>query len=232
MQALIDTYKNTGGLHHAYVIEGDRDTVFTALQTFLDTDMKWNTHANPDFWHATYDSFGVEDARDLKEMQQHKAFGEHGKKIFIVSFNFITLEAQNSLLKVFEEPTSGTHFFIITPSADIFLPTIRSRVIVVSHDTDGSGKTSNKGDVSKFLKSTHAERLEIVTDIVEDKEKIKAIEFLNQLERELSEKWGTDLDQEKINTFKEIIKCRRYLGDRAPSVKLILEHVALSTPIC
>lgn len=231
MQVLIDTYKNTGGLHHAYVIEGDRDTVFTALQTFLDTDMKWNTHANPDFWHATYDSFGVEDARDLKEMQQHKAFGEHGKKIFIVSFNFITLEAQNSLLKVFEEPTSGTHFFIITPSADIFLPTIRSRVIVMSHHTQQEEKGGGLS-IKNFLKSSLSERLEMVTQIIEDKEKIKAIEFLNQLERELLEKWGTDLDQEKINTFKEIMKCRRYLGDRAPSVKLILEHVALSTPIC
>ena len=57
---------------------------------------------------------------------------EIGKKIFIIETGFFTREAQNSLLKVFEEePTEGTHFFVFTPSAETLLPTLRSRMVIL-----------------------------------------------------------------------------------------------------
>ena len=78
------------------------------------------TSGNPDFCHMSFDSFKIDDARDLKSVEYEKGFGV-GKKIFLISANNILLEAQNTLLKIFEEPIKNTHFFIITPNTDVLL---------------------------------------------------------------------------------------------------------------
>ena len=49
--------------------------------------------------------------RALKDAQTRGAFGG-SRKIFIIGANSFTREAQNALLKTFEEPTAGTHFFL------------------------------------------------------------------------------------------------------------------------
>lgn len=225
--------------HHAYVIEGERDESLSRLFSFLEKEMVFERHGNPDFWHASFETFGIEEGRQIKEMQEKKSFTPNGRKVFVISLNFITREAQNSLLKVFEEPTEGTHFFLIVPSAEIFLPTVRSRVATLSFDdfekagVARSTKSirSSTGIAEKFISSTPAARLSLLADILEEKDKVRAIDFLNNLEKELYGVWGTDLDAQKSAIFKQIIKCRDYLGDRAPSVKMILEHIALVTPV-
>ncbi len=237
MKILKDNFAKTKTLHHAYVLEGQHDIIFKNLRDFLQKDFNFNTHGNPDFWHATYDSFGIEDGRQLKDMQEKMAFGTDGKKVFVISLNFITLEAQNSLLKVFEEPTAGTHFFIIVPSAEIFLPTIRSRVEIICREDRGDGAQGigdNKANaelVKSFLKTTPAKRFELFKKIIEEKEKQKAIDFLNGLESELYVVWGKNLDKQKSEIFTQIMKCRIFLGDRSPSVKMILENIALIVPV-
>ncbi len=217
-------------LHHAYVIEGERERALKDVFEFLKEKIQFERHGNPDFWHASFDTFGIDEGRDLKEMQLKKSFTENGKKVFVISLNFITREAQNSLLKVFEEPTEGTHFFLIVPSAEIFLPTVRSRVAMLSFD-DASGATTDNSFVKKFMSASPVERLSLLSEIIEEKDKSRAIDFLNELERELYSVWGKKLDAEKSEIFKQIISCKSYLGDRAPSVKMILEHIALVTPV-
>ncbi len=216
-------------LHHAYVVEGEREESLKRLFDFLEKDVNFKINGNPDFWHASFDTFGIDEGRNLKEMQSKKSFTENGKKIFVVSLNFITIEAQNSLLKVFEEPTEGTHFFILVPSAEIFIPTIRSRVSMLSFGLEKN--TDDTDDVKKFISSSTAERLKLLEKIIEEKDKNLAIKFLNNLEKSLYEIWGKNLDSEKTETFNQIIICKNYLNDRSPSVKMILEHIALVTPV-
>lgn len=72
-------------------------------------------------------------------------------------------------------------------------------------------------------------KIEIIKNITEDKDKEKAISFLNNLEVILREKIDFS-SKEQAETLGEIIKCRDYLNDRAPSIKLLLEHIALIVP--
>lgn len=227
MENLVQVYKKTPTLHHAYTIEGNQKDNFAELLSFLEKVVGMKTRGNPDFYHETFDTFGVDEARALKEMQQKKPFEEGGKKVFILSFNFITREAQNSLLKVFEEPTAGTHFFLLVPSAEIFLPTVRSRVVIISQ----KNSINEKNFAKEFLSSSPKARLEILAEIIEEKDKARAISFLNNLEASLAKICNKNLDKDNVEILKQIITSRNYLHDRAPSVKMILEHVALVTPL-
>ena len=60
MQFLIDTYKKTGTLHHAYVLEGERKSVFARLKDFLQKHLKISHRGNPDFWYGEYEILGIE----------------------------------------------------------------------------------------------------------------------------------------------------------------------------
>ncbi len=207
---------NSNNLHHAYVIAGKREDILANLSAFIENDLKIAIKGNPDVWHQEHDTFTIDEARKLRELQSNKALSD-SKKIFIIALNGITVEAQNSLLKVFEEPTPQTHFFIIAPSSEIFLPTFRSRVMIVSHDS----KHVSDSVSENFLKKSIPERLKIVEQIVEEKNKAEAINLIDGLIRVLHSK--------KHDSFiiGELLKTRMFLNDRSPSLKLLLEHISL-----
>src|SRR3989344_6319738 len=226
MQELIDSYKSSKNLHHAYFLVGDGEEIFLELRGFLEEKVGVKTLGNPDFWYGKFNTLNIEGARGIAESQERKSFKSHlearlpSKKIFIIQTDFITEEAQNSLLKVFEEPTKGTHFFIISPQ-DNLLPTLRSRMQVIMSKT--------VFDSSKILNMEIAERLEKVkeiTDMIKDEEKTKqdAITLLNQIETELH-----NMDIEKsAKALKICESARASLYDRGAPIKMILEQVMLS----
>lgn len=170
---------NVTNLHHAYICEGEKDSIFPSICSFLENDLKFATKANPDFVYEEWDKFLISHARRLQEMQLNKTTNS-GRKIFIISFNFITREAQNALLKVLEEPTSGTHFFFITPSAHVFLDTVLSRIQLISdfkqkvninvnksiNKSININKDKYKAEEEKFLNAKLGERMKIVAKIV------------------------------------------------------------------
>ncbi len=232
MKSLIDTYKKTRTLHHACLLEGDKENIFTELRDFLENEMNFPVKGNPDFWYGEFDTFGIDDGRGIKELQTRKAV-MHERKIFIISANFFTTEAQNSLLKVFEEPTEGTHFFIITQNADTLLPTLRSRMFILPKTALGNCQGRSLEylvDTKEFLKSSKARRLELLKSIIEEKNKSTAISFLNNLEEVLYKKFqGRSLELVSVS-LEEIIRCKKYLNGRSSSVKMLLEHLALVVP--
>jgi DNA polymerase III delta prime subunit len=227
MQTLIDSYKNTGQLHHAYVLEGDTESAYKNVCEFCETDLNFETKANPHFIYEAYDKFLVDDARRLKELQMNKT-KEGQKKIFVISFNFITTEAQNSLLKVLEEPTKGTHFFILTPSSHIFLDTIKSRVSIFS---SANNFENNSVD---FLSMNMSERLKftakLVKDIKDEKaSKSDALKIVRNLEFQIHKKVENSSGDERVKYIKQlrgVNKVADYLHDNSASVKQLLEYTA------
>lgn len=225
-------------LHHAYCLEGDREVIVKNLLKFLEEDLKFSTKGNSDFYYASFETLGIDEGRTINEMQLRKAVTSP-RRIFIIAANFITREAQNSLLKMFEEPSSDAIFFLITPSASILLPTLRSRFIVLNFSRIADHKESNIltkdyfFDAKKFIEAAVPERLNIVKDLSEKivKEEISksvAVDFLNNLEKELVDRIDVGRATSKdMFIFNEIEKCRNYAGNRSPSIKMLLEHIAL-----
>jgi len=244
MALLIDTSKN---LHHAYLLEGKREIIFQELLDFLGTKLNFSVISNPDFWVGDFDTLGIDDSRAIKSFQSNKSFAEDHKKILVIKTNFITHEAQNSLLKVFEEPTENTHLFLIMPSGEGLLSTLKSRLMVLKELGVALSSDSPKLGVEEFLKADVTKRFELIKvflpkekeplNLRSGKDKIsktEVINFLNELEMELYKNFQTKRataspspsNSDIENIFSEIRQCRSYLNDRSPSVKMILEHLS------
>ncbi|MDE1875150.1 MAG: type II toxin-antitoxin system PemK/MazF family toxin [Patescibacteria group bacterium] len=212
-------------LHHAYFIEGERAAVLADIDAFMQDAFGIVRQGHPDVHFAEYESLGIDESRGLQDMQSMRPV-QGDRKIFILAADSITSEAQNSLLKVFEEPTPGTHFFIVSSSERILLPTLRSRLVVLSHPSarKNDAQKSAESEARKFIPMSPKARLEFVAHMIEEKDKAKAEEFLQAVIAELARGGGA---KKNAAALKELLALARYLKDRAPSVKLILERVAL-----
>lgn len=232
MDHLFSHYKKTGYLHHAHVIEGIPETVVPLLVEALREHLNIEAQGNPDVTVAYHDSFGIEEARTFKDVQTRAAFAD-GRKIFIVGADSFTIEAQNALLKTFEEPTIGTHFFIILPRAEMLIPTLRSRVLVISRNIAHKDDTAVLAQ--KFLDASLADRFAIVKKMAEkkagetiDRELFRTL--LDHIERIFYTRTAGKRDETTTHIFREIFQAKTYLADRGASPKMLLEHIAMVIP--
>lgn len=234
MNSNLSLYLDKNNLHHAYLIEGARDTLLPEVFSFLESiDVK--TSGNPDFYNIFIDSVKMKDTEYLRSLMSQKIFNEEAtaKKIFILSLNNFLVDAQNSLLKVFEEPTPNTHFFVIAPDISIFLPTVISRFQVIS--TKGENKEDLK-NAESFIEMKLSARIDFLKEFLKDKDeeneemsmedstRAKANRFLDAVETVLHNK-----DVSSINPaiFDHIFKVRQFLRQPGSSSKTLLESVAL-----
>lgn len=222
----LDTYCMFGNpkIHHAYFLEGD-DTAFDVLEKELKT-IGHPVKANPDFLRIETDVLSIDEARMMKDLQVQKPIAGD-RRIFVIETISMTVESQNALLKVFEDPTGENIFFIIAPSAHILLPTLRSRMLLVSVNS-GKSKVNSLIDPKKFLSVSKARRLELLKPILDAKDdegnkkadKQAAFVFLSGLRNELGTK--------NLKGLRAVSEAISFLFDRSSSVKLLLENVALS----
>ena len=224
--------------HHAYGVTETNETVLTRLLSLLEKKEGLSTRGNPDFRLWQHEVMGVDEARELKSAAERKVVGEN-RRVFIVSSRGITREAQNALLKMLEEPPVGTLFFLLVPSLDLLLPTLRSRLQILEVLSDVPDM--DKQLVATFLEGTIPVRLATVQKMLKglDQEK-KAKEgstgqlsekghimtFLISLERTLAEKDPALVAE----ALREVLLVKKYSRDRAASLKLLLEHLALVLP--
>jgi DNA polymerase III delta prime subunit len=213
--------------HHAYFIHSFKDSVHT-LKEFLLEKFQINHKQNPDFFYEKFETLGIDDSRRIKEIHLSKSLRNDSKKIFIIETSSITHEAQNSLLKIFEEPNEGNHFFLIMPTYHTLLPTLRSRLSILKSGDDIEHGIEIIEKVEMFLKLSKKDKVGFMEDLAKDlaDEKIsksEIIEFLSALEVVLYRKNG--LKEEKA--LKSILKAREYMNDRSPSVKQLLTFVAI-----
>ena len=228
----------SNNLHHAYCILGNTEDVINELEKLLTKELNFSITNNPDYWCAKFDVMDIEDSRAIKSSHQNKPT-RGDKKIFLVSANFITEKAQNAMLKLFEEPRGDTHFFLIIPSLNNIIPTFRSRLFIID-TAESADSLINPKD---FLKMGMGQRMEAVKKICgsvsdEEKSKIEIIKFINSLEVALhADLRGLDADKrgkmlkDKSEIFWEIEKVRQYASEQSPSLKMLLEHLALTIPI-
>jgi DNA polymerase III delta prime subunit len=211
--------------HHAYFIHSFKDVV-DKLKYFLKDKFNIDHSQNPDFYHEKFETFGINESRALKDRHSSKGYREDLKRIFIIEISNITHEAQNALLKIFEEPHENSHFFIVMPSAELLLPTLRSRLFILPREMEIQDYENDK-EIKDFLKLSRKEKIDYVDDIAkrisdEEIDKSYAINFLNNLSIVLYQ------DKEKNkSSLKAIIKVLDYINDRGASVKQLLEYIAL-----
>ena len=229
---------NKENLHHAYLVEGAQSEI---LPQILELVSGWGiqTSGNPDFYSISIDSFKIDEAFDLRRMGQEKGAA---KKIFVICTNSISPDAQNVLLKLFEEPIKNTHFFVVVPEIDSLIKTLISRFYVIKAAPTPKGigaPTENVGE--KFIAMPLRMRIEFLKELLaepdEDNDEIisqnssraKALHFLNALETALHSKLNFN-KQMNVDFFEHIFKTREFLRQPGSSAKMLMESVALSVP--
>lgn len=224
MNKFINSVKNVDSLHHAYFFIGQTEEIRNSLLKFFAEKLKIKTLGNPDFIRLEYITLSVDDARKIKELSEKKNLDD-GIMVFIISFEDISVEAQNSLLKILEEPTPKTHFFLVS-ARDNLLPTLKSRVEIVRCE---NLKVESRNMSKSLFDMTYKDRLGRVKKIVEsisDEESTKqsAIDFVNQIEQEIYE----DGILANHLALENCQNARAYLLQRGAPVKMILENLVLS----
>lgn len=224
--------------HHACLLIGERNywspILVKEIKEFLKIE---NLNSSPDIWWSTHESFGIKDSHNLIGKEARKAFGGGGK-FFVLEISSMTPEAQNALLKTFEEPVADTHFFLIVRTVEILLPTLLSRLAIFNQPGgDLEAKPPSHphfGSASKFLKLDLPDRLDFIQkEFLKNKEvrKSETTNFVTNLEKT----FRSQIDMKKISKDEEIAlyeleKCQRYLQNPRSSNRLILEHLALVLP--
>ena len=251
---MIGEFLNKDNFHHAYLIEGARDKIVPEITKFLESiDVK--IIGNPDFVNISIDNFKIDEAFELRSMSMDKSFSSN-QKIFIICVNSFSLDAQNVLLKMFEEPIENTHFFLVVPDINILLKTLISRFYFIS---DKSELKEELKEAEKFIAMPLKSRIDFIKEllvesededeegneiVVLDSNRSKALKFLNALETILHEKnfpknssgftppteWTHTVQNSSESFFLHFFKVREFLRMPGSSTKSLMESVALIIP--
>lgn len=222
---------------HTYVLEGDRESGIAAARAHAVEFLNLHGEHHPDVVVLSYGLFSVDDAREVARFASSSPISGD-VKIVAIAASRIFHEAQNALLKLFEEPPQGVTMMLIVPSLGQLLPTLRSRVQVLSNERltksfISSGKTFLELDASgreKFLNG-------IIDKTKSDKDEVKQeargafLALVEDLARELyARRLAGDSSAALATTLADVDAFLPILHERSAPLKLIAEHLLLVLP--
>ena len=210
--------------HHAFLIPHRYESIRDALHARLNADEN-----APEIVEMIEGTFPIDRVRQLIDLALRKS--EDRGQVFLVAFDSILHEAQNALLKVLEEPVPRTHFFLITPNSHKLLPTVLSRLAASPFDLTKVSPSEEGETFQAFLSATPSKRLDIIKPIIEAKDRRAAAELLRNIAVILEKKRKTFSDMTAWGeTMRQLQALQSYSEDPASSVKMLLEHAALTLP--
>ncbi|MFH1561291.1 MAG: hypothetical protein ABID04_01785, partial [Patescibacteria group bacterium] len=191
-------------------------------------------------------TIGIRQARSLIRWASLKPFQGQNKLALILQADKLTIEAQNCLLKIFEEPPKNTDLFLITQNKELLLPTVLSRCQNISwekflsstskplrtnkHQGNPPPPPSNHAQAREFLaiitKSDLPQAFSWIAQTTKRLNRVESIHLLEQtthlLHRETVEINNLQYLQliDKIETTKKTLICQA-------NIKLALENLYL-----
>ena len=227
--------------HHAFVIEAEAEEGIKTAQAWVEKELMMEVKGNPDIVVLRYGLLSVEDARRVSEFAAGAPFvGEH--KVILIAANRAYHEAQNALLKLFEEPPPRTYLFFILPSLGGLLPTLRSRAQVLNvkgfvnpSSDEGFTKPVIPKAAEEFMKANKEKRSALIKKLTSGKDeeerrenREEAIAIMNGIEAVAYEKLKRG--GETATLLSDIATLRGHLYDRSAPVRMILEHLSFVIP--
>lgn len=217
---------------HAFVIEAEGEAGVARAHAYIESELGLAVRANPDVVTLRYGLLSVEEARSVVEVASQAPL-RGDKKAIVIAASRAYHEAQNALLKLFEEPPEGTFLFLLLPTLGGLLPTLRSRVQIL----DGGLTKSYMGEINEtaevFLKAGKEKRSALIKKLASGKDeeerrshREEAIAIVNGIEAAAFAK----KTPECIALLEETSELRAHLYDRSAPVRMILEHLALVLP--
>lgn len=220
--------------HHAFVIEAQAEEGIATAREWVVKELEIELKNNPDVVVQRYGLLSVEDARQVAELATGAPFkGEH--KVVIIAASRAYHEAQNALLKLFEEPPAGAYLFLVIPTLGGLLPTLLSRVQILKGAAPRlrSGRQEIANAAEQFLAASKEKRSAMIKKLTsgsdeEERRELRneAIGIVNGIEAALFRQGLKG----HAAALRDISVLRGYLHDRSAPVRMILEHLSLVLP--
>ncbi len=197
-------------MHHANLLVGNKEWALSQIPESERTQ-------GPDVSLQFFDRMSIADVRALIHTTTLMPVAE-SHRTFVIVANSILGEAQNALLKLFEEPNPTTVFYLNVPKEDILLPTLRSRLNLLAREyTDGVSMEV----FTAFRTAGYAERLTLIADKLNAEDGVWVTELVQGLEMYAHETRNAVL-------MKEVLALLSRIHAPGSSKKMLLEHIALS----
>lgn len=196
-------------MHHANLFVGSR--VWALPQTPF-----FGAEGNPDLVYKTYERMSITDVRALIHEAMLRPVHE-SHRTFIIATDSVLEEAQNALLKLFEEPNEHTTFYLIVPKMDMLLPTLLSRLDVLKIEERGSAHDS----FHSFCRLSYSERITCIAEKLKNEDTAWVQEIVSGCE--LYAHTARD-----ANIMREVLILVTYISKAGSSKKMLLEHIALT----
>lgn len=220
--------------HHAYFFAGEREVGVAAALAYGTDTLGLSGPSNPDIFVFRYALFSVDDARKVIRLSDQAAVtGE--RKLVVIAADRLFHEAQNALLKLFEEPPPDTTLVLVVPTAGILLSTLRSRLLPLAGD---EARVSD--EARAFIAASGAEREKMVAKLLEraksDKDEEKqaargeALRLVEGLAAVAYSAWKEKGSAEFALFARELDRFIPILHERSAPLKPILEHTLLTVP--
>ncbi len=197
------------------------------VERYVEDSLGVRFNANPDVSVLDGEQCTIHEVRTLKDRTCRHAFGTI--QVFVVVFDRFTLQAQNALLKLLEDPVSNSCLILLVPMLERLIPTVRSRL-----HYGGFVRADDPPEhpfAIEFLRAAPEERIAMLAPLVKsvpDAEKhavrSRAFRILDALESSL----GGENIRPRADALREVLFVRSYLIDPSSSLKMLFEHLALT----
>lgn len=218
---------------HAYFYAGEQEAGVTAALAHAADELGLSPENNPDVVVFRYGLFSVDDARRVIRLADQAALGD--AKLIVVAAERLFHEAQNALLKLFEEPPPATTLVLVVPSAGILLNTLRSRMLPLT------GKEGSvRAEVQAFIDASAPEWEKRVAKLLDraksDKDEEKqaargeALRLVEGLQEASYLVWQKKQSNELQMFMEDLDRFIPILHERSAPLKLMFEHILLTIP--
>jgi hypothetical protein len=170
-----------------------------------------------------YDALTIADARMVIEMAYRRP-AHHDRCVIVITTQSINSEAQHALLKVLEEPPKTTQFVFFVPETAVVLPTVWSRVMVMSA-ADGIAQRESS-DFDTFLRYDYKNRMTLIALWADKKDAVIWQQVVAGFDA-----WFNQCDKSQLHHLRVIADCRNRLMLRGASKKMLWEELAFSLPV-
>ncbi len=204
--------------HHSYVIystlsSSDLTEKFISEQSFSDVTI------------LESESFGINDSRNLIKIAFTQPNGLNSKKLIVVKVGNFTVEAQQALLKILEEPPQSTTFLFLLASENLLIPTLKSRFLEYSCADEEKQENISK-NFAEFCALSYKDRLALVVKKIDKDDTLWLKDIKSGLAGMLSESIKTLKPHQRKSLEMVILN----LNTRGASNKMLLEEIALTIP--
>jgi hypothetical protein len=224
----------------AYFFAGEREEGIRQAVGYAESELGLTGAGNPDVLIERHGLFAVDDARRIAAKAGLVPL-RGDKKIFIIAANRLFHEAQNAMLKLFEEPPAGTTLVLVIPSEGNLLYTLRSRLQPLPA---GRQSFAVNPEVEAFIAGGSAARAKVIAEILDeaksddDEEKqearAKALRFAEGLSRAAYDAWRKEKGPDSRDALQAFLhdldRLVPVLNDRSAPLKPILEHILIIAP--